>query len=186
MRGGQTREKLVGAATKLFYQQGIHRTTLADIAALAAVPLGNVYYHFRTKDALLGAVVARHAAELRASFARYEASGDARVALAHYVQQSRIHSADLARYGCPHGSLCQELEKQGIADAAQARVLFTTQIDWLEHQFRALQQGERSRMLAEELLARLQGAFVLGNSFGNAAFLERQISAIEHWLDRLA
>ena len=37
------RERLVAAATKLLHQQGIERTTLADIANAADVPAGNVY-----------------------------------------------------------------------------------------------------------------------------------------------
>ncbi len=48
------RDRLVEAAKTMFYQQGVTRSTLADIAQQAQVPLGNVYYHFRTKDALIG------------------------------------------------------------------------------------------------------------------------------------
>lgn len=50
------RERLARAAATLFHQRGVRKTTLADIAQAAAVPLGNVYYHFRTKDALIEAV----------------------------------------------------------------------------------------------------------------------------------
>jgi len=46
---GDKRARLMEAAETLFYQQGVHRTTLADIAQEAEVPLGNIYYHFRTK-----------------------------------------------------------------------------------------------------------------------------------------
>ena len=51
------RDRLIEAAKAKFYQQGVTRTTLADIAQQAQVPLGNVYYHFRTKGALVQAVV---------------------------------------------------------------------------------------------------------------------------------
>jgi AcrR family transcriptional regulator len=54
------RDRLIEAAKTLFYQQGVTSTTLADIAERAMVPLGNVYYHFRTKDALIEAVVQTH------------------------------------------------------------------------------------------------------------------------------
>ena len=43
---GNKRERLMAAACRLFYEQGVERTTLADIAAAADVPLGNVYYYF--------------------------------------------------------------------------------------------------------------------------------------------
>ena len=51
------RDRLVEAATIMFYQHGVTCTTLADIAERAEVPLGNIYYHFRTKDALVEAVI---------------------------------------------------------------------------------------------------------------------------------
>jgi len=51
------RDRLIEAAKAKFYQQGVACTTLADIAQQAQVPLGNVYYHFRTKEALVEAVV---------------------------------------------------------------------------------------------------------------------------------
>ena len=48
---------LIEAAKARFYQQGVARTTLADIAQQVQVPLGMVYYHFRTKEALVEAAV---------------------------------------------------------------------------------------------------------------------------------
>ena len=38
-------------------EQGIEKTTLADIAQAADVPVGNIYYYFKTKDELVRAVV---------------------------------------------------------------------------------------------------------------------------------
>jgi TetR/AcrR family transcriptional regulator, transcriptional repressor for nem operon len=42
------RERLVRAARELFHEQGVEKTTIADIAQRAEMLLGNVYY-FRTK-----------------------------------------------------------------------------------------------------------------------------------------
>jgi AcrR family transcriptional regulator len=39
----EKRAELVAAATHLLHEQGFHRTTLADVAGRADVPLGNVY-----------------------------------------------------------------------------------------------------------------------------------------------
>jgi AcrR family transcriptional regulator len=36
--------------------QGVERTTIADIAPAADVPLGNVYYYFKMKDDIVDAV----------------------------------------------------------------------------------------------------------------------------------
>ena len=42
---------------QVMHQQGVERTTIADIAQAADVPVGNVYYYFKTKDELIDAAV---------------------------------------------------------------------------------------------------------------------------------
>ena len=53
MPGEEKRQRLIETATQVMYQQGTHRTTLADVAQASGVPLGNIYYYFKTKDALV-------------------------------------------------------------------------------------------------------------------------------------
>ena len=51
------RTRLLEAANKLVHQQGFNQTTLADIALESKVPLGNMYYYFKTKDDLGHALI---------------------------------------------------------------------------------------------------------------------------------
>ena len=51
------RAHLIEAANKLVQQQGFNPTTLADIAEESKVPLGNVYYYFKTKEGLGQALI---------------------------------------------------------------------------------------------------------------------------------
>jgi len=64
-----TREALSEAALELFYQQGVANTSLADIAGAAGVPTGNVYYHFRSKEALVEAVIDKRTQQPKTLFA---------------------------------------------------------------------------------------------------------------------
>src|SRR5713226_8627481 len=117
------RERLVRAARDLLYQQGVENTTLADIAHAADVPLGNVYYYFKTKDQIVSAVIEARVhdmEELVASLDRHHRTPKARLkALTRELTDQR----DLiAQYGCPHGTLCSELEKRtGGTDHATVR-----------------------------------------------------------------
>ena len=43
------RSRLIQTAVKLAYLHGFRTTSLADIAEAAKVPVGNVYYYFKTK-----------------------------------------------------------------------------------------------------------------------------------------
>ena len=59
------RTQLIETAMKLAYRNGFRETSLADIAEAAHVPVGNVYYYFKTKEELGEAVVERRLAQFR-------------------------------------------------------------------------------------------------------------------------
>ena len=180
------RERLIEAAKAQFYQHGLSRTTLADIAERAQVPLGNVYYHFRTKDALVEAVIQAHLQELQSLFAQWELLSDPRQRLIALLKAEREDGPTLARYGCPHGSLCQELDKEESPLATAAAQLFQAYLDWAERQFRLLGKNEQeARDLAFDLIASLQGSLLLSASFRAPDLLERQLQRLEAWLGTL-
>ncbi len=53
----ETRRQILDAAEHAFYERGVARTTLADIAALAGVTRGAIYWHFSNKSDLLQALL---------------------------------------------------------------------------------------------------------------------------------
>ena len=55
----QTRAKILEAALALFQKQGYDETTMRAVAERAGVSLGNAYYYFKSKDALLHAYYER-------------------------------------------------------------------------------------------------------------------------------
>lgn len=52
----KTREAILDAAVRIFSVQGVSRTTLATIAKGAGVTRGAIYWHFKNKEDLLGAL----------------------------------------------------------------------------------------------------------------------------------
>lgn len=58
MRMNSKRDDLVNATIRLALKQTFTMPALNDIALEAGVPLGNVYYYFKTKDDLIEAVLA--------------------------------------------------------------------------------------------------------------------------------
>ncbi|AMB85844.1 TetR family transcriptional regulator [Pseudomonas agarici] len=53
----ETRSQILEAAEKAFYERGVARTTLADIATLAGVTRGAIYWHFSNKADLVQAML---------------------------------------------------------------------------------------------------------------------------------
>jgi TetR/AcrR family transcriptional regulator, transcriptional repressor for nem operon len=179
------RERLVESARALIHEQGVHRTTLAEIAARAEVPLGNVYYYFKSKDELIRAVLdcyKQQAAALTNEFERHRTPQGRLKALVHNWSDMR---ETVARSGCPMGTLCAELDKIEDGRDRDAAAVMAIIIDWAEGQFR--QVGRRdARDLAITLFAGIQGAALLASTFRDPTILTRQAHHLERWIDTLA
>jgi TetR/AcrR family transcriptional regulator, transcriptional repressor for nem operon len=180
------RERLVTAAQELVYRQGVARTTLADIASAADVPVGNVYYYFKTKDDIIGAVVQTQAQQIESILAELERrhrSPKARLkALVRFLAEQ---AGSTAQYGCPHGTLSTELAKQAEESGSLATPLMQIQLDWAERQFGAIGRRD-AHELAIELLVGYQGSAVLTNALGQPELMTRQARRLEKWIDALA
>ena len=183
MSNALKRDRLIEAATSIFYQQGVTGTTLADIAPQAEVPLGNVYSHFRTKEALVEAVIQAHLQEVQSLFEQLDRAPDPRQRLLGLLAAEREGEHALARYGCPYGSLSQELNKENGQPATTAALLLQAYLDWTATQFRLLgKHEEEAKDCALDLISSLQGTFLLANSFRSPELLERQLQRLETWL----
>ncbi|MDR5770645.1 MULTISPECIES: TetR family transcriptional regulator [unclassified Caballeronia] len=55
----ETRNRILDAAERVFYEKGVSRTTLADIAHAAGVTRGAIYWHFANKGDLFNAMFDR-------------------------------------------------------------------------------------------------------------------------------
>src|SRR5690348_4971014 len=132
------RDRLVESARTLIHEQGVHRTTLADVAQRADVPLGNVYYYFKTKDELVGAVLDGYKAQADRLIESFERHRSPRTRLKALVQNWAEMRDAVARYGCPVGTLCAELDKIGTGADREAAAVIARVIDWAEEQFRQL------------------------------------------------
>jgi hypothetical protein len=92
----------------------------------------------------------------------------------------------VARYGCPHGTLCQELAKHAEdPDAPDASVLVRMPIDWAERQFAAMGRAD-ARDLAIQAIAAYQGAALLTSALRDPAVLERESRRMAAWIDSLS
>lgn len=177
------RVRLIEAAKVLIHQQGFNLTTLADIAQEADVPLGNVYYYFKTKEAIGEAVIERRAAEYAEMLTRLNEIADPAERLRSFIQVGAEELELIARYGCPVGGLCQELGKQGGALADQAAKLLYDILQWTEAQFKSLGFGGIAEKHALNLVSGIQGMHLLTHTFKDPKLANGQTSTLLEWLD---
>lgn len=177
-RGSRKRALLVGTAMTLVHANGYGQTTLADIANAAGIPLGNVYYYFKTKDALCEAVIDQLADHSQALRDRWDVIPDPKDRLAAYLQMTVETRDAVARSGCPIGTLCAELHKDGGPLAEASARLLGDLLAWLEAQLRLVGVDD-ARGLAVQLLSAIQGASLLSHTFHDPQYLEAEAKRLE-------
>ena len=122
---------------KLAYRDGFRESSLADIAKAAHVPVGNVYYYFKTKEELGEAVVERRLEEIRTFRAEMSRLSSPKERLFAFLDSIQRNKEELARAGCPLGGLCADFHKEGGALAKKSAELYSEPMGWIEEQFRA-------------------------------------------------
>ncbi|KJK56084.1 transcriptional regulator [Saccharothrix sp. ST-888] len=178
-----TREQIVAAADRLFYHHGYEHTSFADIAGAVGLSRGNFYYHFKSKDAILDAVIEARLDNTRRMLEQWEAEAPTPAGrVMRYVEIVLTNRADIQDYGCPVGTLTTELAKLEHAMLGQAGRLFTLFRGWLREQFVLLGQAEQADELAMHVLAFSQGVAVMANAFRDEAFIRREVDRMREWL----
>jgi AcrR family transcriptional regulator len=177
------RERLITAARELVYRDGVEKTTLAEIAHEADVPLGNVYYYFKSKEDIVEAVIEGHVADIEETIATVERR--------HRTPKGRLKGlvgllADqrdvIAQYGCPHGSLCSELEKRTDGEDHAAARLMQLPIDWVERQFKSIGRQD-AHELAMEFMTSYQGTAVLTQALRQPELMASEARRLKRWID---
>ncbi len=179
-----TRDQIVAAADRLFYRQGYEHTSFSDIADTVHISRGNFYYHFKTKDEILDAVIEARLADTQKKLARWEIEGRTPAErIRSFIRNLIANRADIKRFGCPVGTLATELAKLNHASQDEANKLFTLSRTWLRRQFTLLGRKADADALAMHVLARSQGIATLAAAFHDEKFIRREVRQVEAWLE---
>jgi TetR/AcrR family transcriptional repressor of nem operon len=179
-----TRDHIVEAADQLFYRQGYEHTSFADIADAVRISRGNFYYHFKSKDEILDAVIAARLANTQAVLERWEIEGETPVdRIRSFINILIANRLDIKRFGCPIGTLTTELAKLSHPSQDEANRLFTLFRTWLRRQFALLGRKTDADALAMHLLARSQGVATLAAAFHDEKFIRQEVRQMNAWLD---
>jgi len=183
MRDKPTREHIVEAADQLFYQRGYEHTSFSDIADAVQISRGNFYYHFKSKDEILDAVIELRLANTRKMLEHWEHEGkQPEDRIRSFIHILIMNRAKIKLHGCPVGTLCTELAKLDHPSQVGANKLFTLFRTWLRRQFTLLGRKADADELAMHLLARSQGVATLANAFHDEKFIKHEVRQMLDWL----
>ncbi|WP_105417886.1 MULTISPECIES: TetR/AcrR family transcriptional regulator [Neorhizobium] len=178
-----TRQQIVEAADKRFYERGFEATSFADIAAVVGLSRGNFYYHFKTKDEILEAVIAHRLSKTRAMLDAWEVEGKTPTdRIRSFINILIMNQAKIMAHGCPVGTLCNELAKLDHVAKNRAAELFTLFRNWLSRQFRDIGHDTGADEFAMHILMRSQGVAALATAFRDEAFVRREVEDMCQWL----
>lgn len=186
MKGLETRQQIVEVADVLFYRQGFDHTSFASIASEVGISRGNFYYHFKTKDEILDAVIQYRLEKTQLMLDQWQMQGSTpRERILCFINILVMNKAKIKQFGCPVGTLTSELSKLTHPAHGDATQLFSLFESWLSSQFSVLGFGRKSKNHAMHLLARSQGIATLISAFQDEQFIRREIKLLEQWLDDL-
>ncbi len=183
-KGDALRQRIVTAADQLFYRHGYENTSFSDIADAVGISRGNFYYHFKTKDEILDAVIDHRVKDIEIMLNEWAAENpDPRQRILHYIDILTNNQNDIKSHGCPIGTLCTELAKLQHDMQRNANEMLTVMRDWLTIQLKELGVGKDARQVAMHLLARSQGIATITNAFDDPVFLRKEVKRLKTWLD---
>lgn len=186
MSNKPTRECIIDAADQLFYKQGFEHTSFSQIAEAVGISRGNFYYHFKSKDDILDAVINRRLARTKSMLDGWAAAGATPAdRIRSFINILIMNRDKIKRYGCPVGTLCTELTKLDHPAQNNANELFTLFRNWLRVQFKQLGRRDDADQLAMHLLAFSQGVATLASAFQDEKFIRGEVSRLNDWLASL-
>jgi len=186
-KGEEKRQHIIDAANALFYHKGFASTSFADIADDAGIPKGNFYFYFRTKEALLQAVVDERLKRMRAlMIGWHEEFKDPRQRLHRIADIPSADKCEITKFGCPMGTLSAELGKQDTANHNFTVAIFDQVLAEAEICLTEMGRPKAdAKRLARHLLVRLQGAATMAHSYNDESWIVNESQAVHAWIDSL-
>ncbi|KAB8192059.1 TetR family transcriptional regulator [Nonomuraea phyllanthi] len=170
-RGAKTRSRIIATAADLMRVRGVGGTTLDDVVVASNVSKSQLYRHFEDKQALVRAVIEfvgeRTIAVERERLNKVMTFAGLRRWRNALVENNALHEG---RYGCPLGSLANEVSDQDAIARKKLNDLFAAWQELFEDLLRRFQksgvipQEADVAQLATGLLAAVQGGYLLAQA----------------------
>ncbi|WP_420549089.1 TetR/AcrR family transcriptional regulator [Curvivirga sp.] len=182
----KTQTKIIEAADQLFYEHGFEATSFAHIAEVVNISRGNFYYHFKTKDEILDAVILARLTRTESMLDQWEIDADSAAdRIKSFIKILIVNQTKIMKFGCPVGTLSAELIKLDHDAQDGANKLFTLFRVWLQRQFETLGHKENADQLSMHLLGRSQGVASLANAFKDESYVQSEVDQMCDWVDHL-
>ena len=178
-----TREEIIKRSMEIFHKQGFHQTSMSDLAKACGLLKGSFYYHFKSKDELMLAVLETvHSYYQRKVFSI--AYDDTLVPKERFVQlfekQEPLLTENLA--GCLFGNLTLETISTKVAFKTSLQAFFSDFINALTAVFACSHDAKIAQELAVQSVMEIEGALLMMRLYDDKQLLN---NCFERILSRL-
>ena len=169
-----TRDRIVSAASKLFYSEGIRGVSVDAVAAKAGVTKRTLYYHFRSKDDLIAAYLAARDQPNLALFKQWfdEANGNVAAKIENIFRNLARSARHQKWKGCGFLRTSAELANLPGHPAIKIGAAHKKKFEeWLRIAFEGegIQEGSQ---LARQIVLLLDGSFAVVLLHRDASYME--------------
>ncbi len=170
-KGKRNRDSLVSAAARLFWQRGYSATSIADLAGEADIPVGNIYYYFRSKADVANAVADGFVRDTEDMIAEItNASGDPRSRLILLVERLAASQRSRLLHGCPVAGAMRDFRSDAPKASERAAEVFSIISAFIASEIG--RTGARPAValgIGRAAVAEWQGGIVLGSALREAS-----------------
>ena len=183
-KGDQRREAIVAAAARLFWERGFAATSIAEVAADAGVPQGNMFYYFRTKADLALAVADVFVDETQSLVAEAEAaSPDPRERIRFLLRRLAQSNRSRVDNGCPISAAVRDFRLAAPAASARAAESFELLVSFIARELQ--KTGPRPSIAmarARAVVIEWQGGIAVAHAFNDMTVLAESLRRAEQSL----
>src|SRR5690625_4524632 len=192
-----TKQKVVDAASGLFYQHGFHGTSVRDIAEEASVNVSLISYYFKSKQGLLEYAVTNYYEHYLITIDTALHEKQSEVA----KQQLKQVIEALIRYKTEHFQLTSFIHRELSLDSTFVREMTVTYLAKENHLlsqlfYRILQKDDKHqrKYLFMQFNGMLMSQYILNNDWNNQMldqhayenFINNYTKTINQWLEFIA
>lgn len=189
-KGQITRQRILDTAMDLLNTKGYHATTMNDIITATGVQKGNLYYHFKGKEALVIDLV-RSAGKAYGEYLSDKAGTGSPLKRLEGILGAVLdfHRDRGLKGGCLFGNLAMETADTVPAVAESVKEVFDSGIDWIAKLISCARElGEigsdsylrtDSRKMALKIVSEIEGAILFARLGRDIKILENAVESLK-------
>ncbi len=180
----EKRDILVATAAGLFWRQGYAVTSLADIAMNSGIPLGNIYYYFKSKAELARGVADIFVAETEGMLTEItEADQNPRRRLQLLIEKLAHSLKSRVENGCPIALGIRDFRHESPDAASRAAESFSLLIGFIGRELgRSGIRPSSALGIARNAVTEWQGGIMLAHGLKDPTVLAESFRRMERLL----